>query len=56
VLLGGLQSIPGEPYEAARVDGATPSAILRHITLPLLTPFIILAVTFRTMDIMGAVR
>jgi len=50
VLLGGLQSIPGEPYEAARVDGATPSAILRHITLPLLTPFIILAVTFRTMD------
>jgi multiple sugar transport system permease protein len=50
VLLGGLQSIPGEPYEAARVDGATPSAILRYITLPLLTPFIILAVTFRTMD------
>ena len=50
VLLGGLQSLPGEPYEAARVDGATAGAILRYITLPLLVPFIILAVMFRAMD------
>ena len=50
ILLGGLQSLPGEPYEAARVDGASPRAILRHITLPLLSPFIVLAITFRTMD------
>ena len=50
ILLGGLQSLPGEPYEAARVDGASPRAILRHITLPLLSPFIVLAITFRMMD------
>lgn len=50
ILLGGLQSLPGEPYEAARVDGATPAAILRYITLPLLSPFIVLAITLRTMD------
>jgi multiple sugar transport system permease protein len=50
ILIGGLQSLPGEPYEAAQVDGAAPGAILRHITLPLLSPFIVLAVTFRMMD------
>jgi multiple sugar transport system permease protein len=50
ILLGGLQSLPGEPYEAARVDGAGGWDVLRYITLPLLKPFIILAVTFRAMD------
>lgn len=50
ILLGALQALPTEPYEAARVDGAGPWATLRYITLPLLMPFIILAVTFRTMD------
>lgn len=50
VLLGGLQSLPGEPYEAARVDGATATAIQRYLTLRLLVPFIILAVMFRAMD------
>jgi multiple sugar transport system permease protein len=50
ILLGALQALPTEPYEAARVDGASPIATLRYITLPLLTPFILLAVTFRTMD------
>lgn len=50
ILLGGLQSLPNEPYEAARVDGAGPAAMLRYITLPLLRPFIILAATFRVMD------
>jgi len=50
VLLGGLQALPTEPYEAARVDGAGPAAILRYVTLPLLSPFIVLAVLFRTMD------
>lgn len=33
-LLGGLQSIPGELYEAAEMDGATPWQRFRHITLP----------------------
>jgi multiple sugar transport system permease protein len=50
VLLGGLQALPTEPYEAARVDGAGPAAILRYVTLPLLSPFIVLAVLFRAMD------
>jgi multiple sugar transport system permease protein len=50
VLLGGLQALPTEPYEAARVDGAGSAAMLRYITLPLLRPFLILAVTFRVMD------
>jgi multiple sugar transport system permease protein len=50
ILLGALQALPTEPYEAARVDGAGPAAILRYVTLPLLSPFIVLVVTFRTMD------
>jgi len=50
ILLGGLQAIPTEPYEAARVDGAGPVAMLRYVTLPLLSPFIVLAITFRAMD------
>ena len=50
VLLGGLQALPSEPYEAAQVDGATPLDILRYLTLPLLSPFLVLVVTFRTMD------
>lgn len=50
ILLGGLQALPSEPYEAARVDGAGPVAMLRYVTLPLLSPFIVLAVLFRTMD------
>ena len=50
ILLGALQALPTEPYEAARVDGAGPAGVLRYITLPLLAPFILLAVTFRTMD------
>jgi multiple sugar transport system permease protein len=50
ILLGALQALPTEPYEAARVDGAGPAAILRYVTLPLLSPFIVLAVLFRTMD------
>lgn len=50
ILLGGLQALPAEPYEAARVDGAGAWDIFRYITLPLLAPFIVLVATFRTMD------
>ncbi|MEV0895310.1 sugar ABC transporter permease [Actinoplanes sp. NPDC049802] len=38
LLLVGLQSIPGDVYEAARLDGATRAQTFRHITLPLLKP------------------
>ena len=38
VYLAGLQGIPEELYEAARIDGANSWALFRHITLPLITP------------------
>jgi raffinose/stachyose/melibiose transport system permease protein len=41
ILLAGLQTIPREYYEAAEVDGANAWTRLRHITLPLLTPAIV---------------
>jgi alpha-1,4-digalacturonate transport system permease protein len=37
-LLAGLQAIPGDLYEAAEMDGASPWRVLRKITLPLLMP------------------
>lgn len=50
ILLAGLQSIPEEVLEAARTDGANRLQIVRHITLPLLRPFIILVLVFRGID------
>ncbi|MYE27176.1 MAG: sugar ABC transporter permease, partial [Chloroflexi bacterium] len=38
IFLAGLGNIPGELYEAARIDGAGGWRIFRHITLPLLSP------------------
>ena len=43
VLLAGLQSIPADVYEAARVDGASPSRVYRSVTLPLLRPALLVA-------------
>jgi sn-glycerol 3-phosphate transport system permease protein len=47
VLSAGLQAIPDEIYEAARLDGARVPSVIRHVTLPLLTPslFFLLVVT-----------
>jgi len=45
VALGGLQSIPQELYEAAEIDGSTRLDRFRHITLPLLKPVMVPAVT-----------
>jgi trehalose/maltose transport system permease protein len=50
LLLAGLQAIPDEVYQAARVDGATPFRIFRSITLPLLRPALLLALLFRSLD------
>jgi multiple sugar transport system permease protein len=50
LLLAGLQLIPDELYESAKVDGAGPFQRFRYITLPLLMPAIIVALIFRTMD------
>lgn len=57
IILGGLQSISHEYYEAAEIDGATKPQMFRHITLPLLrpvlTPAIVLGViwTFNKFDV-----
>jgi multiple sugar transport system permease protein len=48
--LAGLQTIPGEIYEAAKVDGATAWQRFVKITLPLLKPAILVALIFRTLD------
>lgn len=50
ILLAGLQSIPGELYEAAHVDGATAVQRLLHITIPLLLPQILILVILRTLQ------
>ena len=50
LILAGLQTIPGEIYEAAKVDGATAWQRFTKITLPLLTPAILVALIFRTLD------
>ncbi len=42
ILLAALQAIPRDLYEAARVDGAGTFARLRHITLPMLTPTLVM--------------
>jgi len=49
MLVAGLQSIPGELFEAARIDGAGFWAVLLRITMPLLVPTIMLVLTLRTM-------
>lgn len=38
IFMAGLQAIPADLYEAARIDGASPWAQFRHITLPMLKP------------------
>ena len=50
LLLAGLQTIPTEVYEAARVDGASVVQRFFRITLPLLKPTILVALLFRTLD------
>ena len=50
VLLAGLQGLPKEPFEAARVDGASPWVAFRTLTIPMLLPFLIIVGTFRGID------
>jgi len=51
LLSAGLQAIPHEPLEAARIDGANSLQIFRDVTLPLLKPVIVLALLLRGMDL-----
>lgn len=56
--LAALQTIPHELYEAARIDGAGTGQLFRHITLPMLKPFLIIITvltveeTFHNFDLM----
>jgi multiple sugar transport system permease protein len=50
IILAGLQTIPDELYEAARIDGAGAWNRFRSITLPLIKPALLIALLFRTMD------
>jgi multiple sugar transport system permease protein len=50
LVLAGLQTIPAEVYEAAKVDGASVLQQFRQITLPLVKPALLVAVLFRILD------
>jgi len=50
ILLAGLQVIPNEVYEAARIDGASAWQSFRRMTLPLLKPALSVALIFRTLQ------
>ena len=51
ILLAGLQALPREPFEAAQIDGASSLRSFLHITLPLLSPIIMIAALFRLIDL-----
>ena len=47
MLYAGLKSLPGDPVEAARIDGASPWQVLVHVTLPMLKPVILVTLLIR---------
>ncbi len=52
IVLGWLQVLPVEPYEAAAIDGAKPWQTFWFITLPLLWPTLLTAMTLRSVDLL----
>jgi trehalose/maltose transport system permease protein len=50
LLLAGLQMLPQECYESARVDGVHPLKVFFKVTLPLLKPALMVAIIFRVLD------
>lgn len=50
MILAGLQAMPEEPFEAARIDGASAWQTFRYLTLPLLRPTILVALLWRVID------
>jgi trehalose/maltose transport system permease protein len=50
LILAGLQMLPGDIYEAARVDGINPVRVFFRVTLPLIRPALLVAVIFRALD------
>ncbi len=58
IYLAGLQGIPRELYEAARIDGASRSQLFRHITVPLLSPvtlFLVITTLIGSFQVFDAV-
>jgi multiple sugar transport system permease protein len=54
VALAGLQSVPAEPIEAARIDGASDFAIFFRVTLPLMQNVVFVGLMFRVVDSLKA--
>jgi multiple sugar transport system permease protein len=52
ILLAGLLSLPKEPYEAARIDGAGTFALFRYLTLPLMRPVCQVALLMGVIDVL----
>ena len=52
LLLAGLQMLPQECYESAKVDGVHPIKVFFKVTLPLLKPALMVAIIFRALDAM----
>ncbi|MBB3020606.1 trehalose/maltose transport system permease protein [Microvirga lupini] len=50
LILAALQMLPGDIYEAARVDGVHPVRVFFRVTLPLIRPALIVAIVFRALD------
>lgn len=50
IVLGGMAALPLEPYESAKLDGASEWQLFRYITLPLVAPFLFVAGVIRTID------
>jgi len=50
IVLGGLAALPTEPYESALIDGANRWDMFRYITLPLVMPFLMVAIIIRAID------
>jgi len=50
VVLGGLASLPTDPFEAAYLEGASRWQTFRHVTLPMLMPFVLVAAVIRMID------
>jgi multiple sugar transport system permease protein len=50
IVLGGLASLPTDPFEAAHLEGASSWQVFRHVTFPLVLPFIMVAAVVRLID------
>ena len=54
IVLGGLSALPTEPYESAEIDGASSWQMFRHITWPMVLPFVVVATIIRAIDAVKA--